>query len=94
MVALLGIGLWFRNIPEMKSYILYSIISVAIIFVSGGSSVPAMASHSPFFGLIERVTILTFTLWMFLVGLKMFQLERETSAINLAKASSNLEQRK
>ena len=80
MVAVLGIGLWFRNIPELKSYFLYSIISVAIIFVSGGSSIPAMANHSPLFGLIERATILTFTLWMFVIGLKMFQLEEEIPA--------------
>ena len=85
MVALLGIGLWFRNISGMKSYALYSIISVVIIFVSGGSSIPAMANHSPLFGLIERITILTFTLWIFVVGLKMFQLEEETSALGLTK---------
>jgi Protein of unknown function (DUF998) len=80
MVALLGIGLWFRNIPELKSYVLYSIISFAIIFVSGGSSVPAMANHSQLFGLIERITIGTFILWMFMIGLKMFQLEEEMPA--------------
>ena len=45
MVALLGIGLWFRNISGMKSYALYSIISVVIIFVSGGSSIPAPLAH-------------------------------------------------
>jgi len=85
MVAVLGIGLWFRSIPGMKSYALYSIISVVIIFVSGGSSIPAIANHSPLFGLIERITILTFTLWIFVVALKMFQLEEETSALSLAK---------
>jgi hypothetical protein len=83
MVAVLGIGLWFRNIPEMKNYVRYSIISVAIIFVSGGSSVPAMANHSPLFGLIERITIGTFIVWLFITGLKMFQLEGETSTHRL-----------
>jgi hypothetical protein len=80
MVAVLGIGLWFRNIPELKSYVVYSISSVVIIFVSGGSSVPAMANHSPLFGLIERITIGTFIVWMFVIGLKMFQLEEEMPA--------------
>src|ERR1041385_1293726 len=79
MVAVLGIGLWFRNVPEMRSYVFYSIISVAVIFASGGSSVPAMANHSPLFGLIERITIFTFTLWMFVIGWQMFQLENATS---------------
>jgi len=89
MVAVLGIGLWFRNIHEMKRYVLYSIISVAIIFAAGGASAAAMANHSPFFGLIERITILTFTLWIFIVGLKILQLEEETSAPSLAKVSSS-----
>ena len=38
MVAVLGIGLWFTGIPGMKSYALYSIISVVIIFVSEGQA--------------------------------------------------------
>ena len=79
MVAVLGIGLWFRNVPVRKPYVLYSILSVAIIFVAGGSSAVAMANHSPLFGLIERITIFTFTLWMFVVGWKMAQLEEKTS---------------
>lgn len=78
IVAVLMLGLWFRNVPELKGYVLYSMISVAVIFVSGGGSVVAMANHSPIFGLIERTTILTFTLWMFVVGWKMAQLEQET----------------
>ena len=78
MVAVLGIGLWFRNYPEMKGYVLYSIISVLIIFISGGSSAMAMANHSPVFGLIERITIFTFTLWIFVVGRKMAQVKGES----------------
>lgn len=80
MVAVVGIGLWLKNIPEMKPYVLYSLISVSIIFISGGSSAAAMANHSPFFGLIERTTIFTFTLWMLVIGWKMFQLENVTSS--------------
>jgi hypothetical protein len=79
MVAVLGIELWFRNFPELKGYVLYSMVSVAIIFISGGSSAVAMANHSPLFGLIERITIFTFTLWVSVVGWKMAQLEKEIS---------------
>jgi hypothetical protein len=79
MVAILMLGLWFRNFPELKGYVAYSLISVSIIFVSGGSSAVAMANHSPLFGLLERITIFTFTLWMFVVGWKMAQLEGQTS---------------
>jgi len=79
MVAILMMGLWFRNFPEMKSYVAYSVISVAVIFVSGGSSAAAMANHSPLFGLLERITIFTFTLWIFVIGWKMTQWKGETS---------------
>jgi hypothetical protein len=94
MVAVLAIGLWFRNIPEMKNYVFYSILSVTVIFVSGGLTGAAMANHSPLFGLIERITILTFTLWMFVIGLKMFRLEEGTSEFSLAKVSSSPENAK
>jgi hypothetical protein len=79
MVAILMLGFWFRNFSDLKSYVPYSIISVAIIFVSGGSSAAAMANHSSLFGLLERITIFTFTLWMFLVGWKMAQREGKPS---------------
>jgi hypothetical protein len=75
MVAILMLAFWFRNIPALKGQVLYSMISVAIIFVSGGLAAGAMANHSPLFGLIERITILTFTLWMFVIGRRMVQLE-------------------
>jgi hypothetical protein len=78
MVAILMLAVWFKHIPELKSHVVYSMISVAVIFVSGGSSAAAMANHSPFFGLIERITILTFTLWVFVMGWKMAQLEQDS----------------
>jgi hypothetical membrane protein len=78
MVAILSLGLWFRKFPDVKGYVTYSMISVSIIFISGGLSAAALAYHSVLFGLIERITILTFTLWIFFVGLKMAQLERES----------------
>jgi hypothetical protein len=77
MVAILMLAFWFRNDPEVKGYVAYSIISVAVIFVSGGSTAAALANHSPLFGLIERITIFTFILWMFVIGRKMSQLETE-----------------
>jgi hypothetical protein len=77
MVAILMLAFWFKNIPALKGYVLYSLISVAVIFLSGGSGAAAMANQFPLFGLIERITIFTFTLWIFVVGRKMVQLEGE-----------------
>ena len=79
MVGVLTLGLWFRNFSDLKGYVPYSMISVALIFISGGLSAVAMANHSPLFGLIERITILTFTLWIFVIGWKVAQLEKEIS---------------
>jgi Protein of unknown function (DUF998) len=80
MIAVLMLGLWFRNMAELKGYSTYSLISVAIIFISGGLTAAAMANSYPLFGLLERITIGTFIVWMFVIGLKMFQLEGETPA--------------
>ena len=54
-------------------------ISVVIIFISGRLSAAAMANHHPLFGLIERVTIGTFILWLFVVGRRMVQIESQPS---------------
>jgi Protein of unknown function (DUF998) len=75
MIAILSLGLWFRKFPDLKGYVTYSLISVSIIFISGGLSAAALAYHSVLFGLIERITILTFTLWIFVIGREMAQLE-------------------
>jgi hypothetical protein len=80
MLAILMMAFWFRNIPELNGYVVYSVISVAVVFVSGGMSVAAIANDFPFFGLIERITIFTFVLWMFVIGRKMAQLEVEADA--------------
>ena len=77
MIALLMLGLWFRNTAKLKGYSTYSLVSVAVIFISGGLTTAAMANSYPLFGLLERITIGTFIVWLFITGLKMFQLEGE-----------------
>jgi hypothetical protein len=80
MVAVLLLAFWFRNMPALNGYAVYSMISVAIIFVSGGLTVAALTNGHPFFGLMERITIFTFVLWLFVMGRKMGQLEAEPEA--------------
>lgn len=75
MVAVLSMGLWFRKVPELKSYVTYSFISVAIIFISGGFTAMAMANKFQYFGVLERITIGTFILWLFIIGLGTSQAE-------------------
>jgi hypothetical protein len=91
MIAILMLAFWFRNIPALKGYIAYSLISVAIIFISGGLTAAALANQHPLFGLIERATILTFILWMFVMGRRMLQSERTSGAsmkLNFIKSTS------
>jgi hypothetical protein len=75
MVAIVFLALWFRNFTDLKGYVAFSWISVVIIFISGGLTAAALANHHPLFGLIERDTIGTFILWLFVLSRKMIQLE-------------------
>jgi hypothetical membrane protein len=77
MLAILMLAFWFKNFVDLKGHVVYSVISVATIFISGGLSAAAMANHHPLFGIVERITIFTFTLWIFVIGFKMVQLERK-----------------
>lgn len=79
MVAIVFMAFWFRNFPALESYVTYSWISVAIIFISGGFSAAAMANHHSLFGLVERITIGIFILWLFVIGRRMVQLEDKSS---------------
>lgn len=76
MVAVLSMGLWFRNIAEFKNYVTYSFLSLAVIFVSGGFTAMAMANKYQYFGAIERITIGTFILWVFVIGPRMVRREQ------------------
>ena len=78
MLAILFLAFSFKPHPGLKGLVVYSMISVSAILVSGGMTAAAMANHSPLFGLIERIMIFTFILWMFVSARKMAQLERES----------------
>ena len=80
MVAVLMLAFWFRNVPNLKNYVTYSMISVAVIFLSGGLTAAALANQYPLFGLIERITIFTFILWVSVIARKMVQLEAQANA--------------
>jgi hypothetical protein len=70
IMGVLMLGLWFRNFSELNGLVAYSIVSAAVIFISGGLTAAAMANNFPFFGILERITIGAFILWLFVVGQK------------------------
>jgi len=57
MLAILFMTLWLRKQPGLGNYALYSFISLAVVFVSGGIAAASAAQVSPFMGLFERITI-------------------------------------
>jgi hypothetical membrane protein len=78
MLTMLFLGLWFWVIPALRKYAVYSLVSVAVVFVSGGIAASTIAHPSPLSGLIERVTILGFIQWVFVMGKKMYGSELST----------------
>jgi hypothetical protein len=69
MLALLFTGLWYLGVPETKGLGRYSLLSLAVVFVSGGIAAMSVANQSPIAGLLERITILGFIQWVFVMAL-------------------------
>lgn len=67
MGSMLLLGLWFRGTDAAKGRGVYSLVSVAFVFVTGGLLV-ALGIHSPVAGLVERLTIGGFLQWLFVIG--------------------------
>jgi hypothetical membrane protein len=84
MLSMLLLGLWFRTIPALHGVGLYSLVFLAVVFVSGGFAARTIANPSPYNGLIERVTIGGFLLWLFVIGWELsFSKVPKMSASNL-----------
>ncbi|HSM23472.1 MAG TPA: DUF998 domain-containing protein [Anaerolineaceae bacterium] len=78
MIAIVGTGLWLRNVRAMKYYTVYSLVIFAIIFISGGST-PILGLDYPFFGILERITIGSFIIWLFVTAAMMYFIEIQRS---------------
>jgi hypothetical membrane protein len=75
ILAILFMGFWFRKGQRLHGYGLYSFLSAAAVFLSGGLAAYSVATQSPVAGLIERITIGGFLQWMFLIALMMHSSE-------------------
>jgi hypothetical protein len=71
MLAMLRTGLWLRHLPGVRAYWIYSLVSLAVVFASGGLGAAAIATSSPYLGLVERVTIGAFIQWVFVIALRL-----------------------
>jgi hypothetical protein len=69
MAAVLTIALSLRRSPPWQGLCRMSYGLLGVILVSGALAAIAASGESPLMGLAERVTIGTFLLWVFLLGL-------------------------
>jgi Protein of unknown function (DUF998) len=72
MPLLMGLGL--RRSDDFHGYAIYSLISSAIIFVSGLTGVILAGQGVHVFGFFERITIGTYEIWIFVTALNMLKL--------------------
>ena len=84
MPLLMGLGL--RRSDDFHGYAIYSLISSAIIFVSGLSGVILVGQGLHVFGFFERITISTYEVWIFATALNLLKLVQaeETKVVSPA----------
>ena len=74
MVAILLVALWFKS-NGFTGYSIYSIISLAAVFITGIIAMINTTQGSPFIGLFERLTISAFMQWLIVIALKFYNLK-------------------
>lgn len=57
-------GFSFRKERKNKPFVWYSYLSVLLILISGGMTAASISNNSPYGGLLERITIFTFLIWV------------------------------
>lgn len=71
ILTTLFIGVWFLQQPGDKKFGMISFIACAVIVITGGLAAAAAASASPIMGIVQRMTIGVFMLWILLLGMKL-----------------------
>jgi hypothetical protein len=71
---------WLLGRHELRPLAWYSVASLVVILASGPATAAATASNSAYMGLLERVTILTFTLWMAIASVVLARAESRAAA--------------
>lgn len=64
IIAILLVGFSFRRYLEIKIFSWYSYITAILVFVSGGSAAASLVGNSAYGGLLERITIFLFMIWL------------------------------
>jgi len=69
LFAILLMAMSLRRHPAWRGFVLYCYATLAVVAVSGVAAALAAATRSNFMGLVERVTIGFFLLWVLATGL-------------------------
>jgi hypothetical protein len=75
ILILLG-GLSLGRLPGFGGYRNYSVASSVVCFVSGLATAVSTARGFLYMGLLERITIGSFIIWLLVTGIRMLRLER------------------
>jgi hypothetical protein len=67
---------WLFAWHALRPLAFYSLASIVLILAFGPITAAATATGSPVMGLLERVTILTFTLWMAITSVVLLRATR------------------
>ena len=74
MAAVLLIGLWFKN-NGFTGYSIYSIISFALILITGILSIIGATRDFQFIGLLQRVNVGVILIWFVVIGIWFYNLK-------------------
>ena len=83
-------GIGFRKIPKFEHLAVYSIISSIIIFFSGIITAAGAANEFKYFGIVERITIGTYIIWILIISIQMLIVNSKFVAIHGMEYDSNL----
>ena len=74
MAAILLIGFWFRS-NGLSGYFIYSIISFAVLIITGVISMIGATQGSQYIGLFERLNVGAIVQWLVVIGLWFYNLK-------------------
>jgi hypothetical membrane protein len=71
MLSMLFLGLWLRTVQE-RAYARYSLVSLLVVFISGGLAAASVGIGFGASGLLERVTIFSHLQWMLVIAWRLY----------------------
>jgi hypothetical protein len=74
MAAILLVGFWFRS-NGFTGYFIYSLVSLAVLLITGIVSMIGATQGSQFIGLFERLNVGTIMQWLIVIGIWFFNLK-------------------